>query len=447
MKNINALLNIIQQKQKYFKMIQPAIKSKKIAYEKLITAMGENRGRSLWMPYIGSGHGYKSYVQLLDGSVKLDWITGIGVHFFGHSHRGIIKTAIQASLQDIIMQGNLQSNLEQHLFSECVLNYLKKRSVLRHIFISCTGSMANENAYKIVCQARFPASKLIAFKECFAGRTTLMASLTDNPKYREHIPYFNRFEYIPYYNSQDSQSTKKSLNTLRKIIQKNKNQIAAFIMEPLQGEGGFHTAPSSFFKILIRECHKHKILIWADEIQTFGRTLNLFASEGLGILKDIDILTFGKMAQCAGVLYKKEINPKPGLLSQTFTASTVSLAVGRYIIHQLLQGKFYGLQGRFKEIQNSFQKYFQALIQKHSEWIKDFTCIGTMVAFTVGDGSYDVTQKFLRKLFINGLIAFYCGHGPYRVRFLLPGGVITNREIKDGLKILEATFLEFEGEL
>ena len=87
--------------------IRPPVESLAKELEEKLNAFGEMRGGNLYYPYISSGIGNGPYVELLDGSVKLDFITGIGVHGYGHSHPDLVDAAVDAALCDTVMQGNL----------------------------------------------------------------------------------------------------------------------------------------------------------------------------------------------------------------------------------------------------------------------------------------------------------------------------------------------------
>lgn len=443
-KSWKQIQQLIKQKKTLICKIKAAHPKRKKDYAQIIQNMGQMKGKNLWYPYMGSGLGNGSFVELLDGSIKMDWIIGVGVHFFGHSDLDLLKTAFEASISDLVMQGHLQANKDPYDFSQTMLKYCQKRSHLKHIYLCPSGAMANENALKIIRQYQFPRKRIIAFKHCFAGRTHLMASLTDNPKYREGLPVYKEFDYIPFYNAEDPNSTQKTIEQLKVIFQKKKKQIAALILEPIQGEGGFNSAPPSFFKAIIEECQKEGVLIWADEIQSMGRTTHLFASEKMRMLKNIDILTFGKLTQICGVLYRKELNPKPGLLSQTFMGASTQIAVGTQILNKLINGKFYGKRGKIKIIEDMFIQFFKNLSLQYPHWIRNYVVNGSMVALTPFDGSIHIVNKMLIKLFENGLIAFSCGHGPYKIRFLIPAGCITKQEIQLGFQILTKTFHEID---
>lgn len=424
--------------------IKPPAAGRVEKYKATIDRLNTIRGRNLFYPYLGSGLGNGPYVELLDGSVKIDLINGIGIHLFGHGHPQLVETAIGAALQDVVMQGNLQPNQEYDLLLQQLVQAAGRKSRLRRGWIGTCGTIVNENALKIIRQKNTPARKIMAFHNCFAGRSTLMAEITDNPEYRQGLPVYNEVLYIPFFDPRDPHSGKKSLEAMKHHIDENPKNICGFMFELVQGEGGFNHAPPEFFKPLFELCRQHHIAIWADEIQTFSRTGELFAFEKLGLGEYIDIVTLAKTAQCGAALYTEEYNPKPGLIAGTYTASTVSLAVGHTVLKMLLdeKEKFFGPDGRIQKIHDEFTTMLGDL-QKTTcrEYVKDFGGLGLMVALTPYDGSKERVMKLLQVLFNNGLIAFSCGHGPYKLRFLLPL-VLSSQHIQEIRGVLERSLKE-----
>ena len=415
------------------------------SYKAYLEELTQIRGRNLFYPYLGSGFGHGPYVELQDGSIKLDLINGIGIHLFGHSHPDLIETSLKAAMQDVVMQGNLQPNREYGELLELLVSAASRHSRLKKGWIGTCGTICNENALKIARQKNSPARKILAMKNNFAGRSTLMAEITDNPEYRVGLPRYDEVLYVPFYDSSDPQSAKKSLEALKEHISSNPKNIACFVFEPLQGEGGFNVAPASFFKPLFEVCRENHIAIWADEVQTFSRTGELFAFETLGIGEYIDIVTIAKTAQCGAVLYTEEYNPKPGLIAGTFTASTVSLAAGVKTLKMLLTPKgeaIFGKGGKVQKIHTSFIEMLKRLqTQKCPGLVKDFGGLGLMVAMTPFDGSKEKVMKLLQVLFKNGVIAFSCGHDPFKLRFLLPL-VLEEKHILEAEHILEKSLKE-----
>lgn len=441
---VSELKNEVATLQKDINSVAPPSPEFEADYKTTIENLNVIRGRNLFYPYLGSGMGNGPYVQLADGSVKLDLINGIGIHLFGHSHPQILEAAVMGALQDVVMQGNLQPNREYNELLKILLSAVDKTSRLKKGWIGTCGTIVNENALKIVRQKNSPARKIVAFKNAFAGRSTLMAEITDNPEYRVGLPTYNEVLYIPFFDKEDPNSSSKTLEALRKHISENPKNICCFVFELVQGEGGFNTAPPEFFKPLFELCRQNRIAVWADEIQTFCRTGELFAFQKLGLGDHIDIVTLAKTAQCGAVLYTEEYNPKPGLIAGTFTAATVSLATGLKSLKMLLEGaeRVFGAHGRIEKIYQQFTTMLSQLkAGSCKDLIKDFGGIGLMVSMTPYDGSKDKVMKLLNILFRNGIIAFSCGHGPYKIRFLLPL-VLEPRHIDEIKKILELALQE-----
>src|SRR5690606_20276888 len=122
------------------------------------------------------------------GSVKLDLINGIGVHILGHSHPVVVKGAIEGATSDIIMQGNLQPNREYVQMLEKLSDLATRASRMNYVWLATCGTIANENALKICRQKRNGAKMIIAFSDAFAGRSTMMSEITDNPAYKVGQP-------------------------------------------------------------------------------------------------------------------------------------------------------------------------------------------------------------------------------------------------------------------
>lgn len=413
------------------------------SYRQHLDSMAQVRGRPLHYPYLGSGIGNGPWVELMDGSVKLDMITGIGVQFFGHSDPDLLAAALAAAAGDVVMHGHLQANEEAMRFGEALVEQARRRSRLAHAFLCNSGVMANENALKVCFQKHAPACRVIAFGDCFMGRTWTMAQVGDSAANRVGLPLNTLVDYIPFYDpaaakrlaagdqSGQARFIDLTLARLREYVNRYPGQHACFIFELVQGEGGFNTAPPEFFRELMQACRDARIAVWVDEVQTFGRTTSMFAFESLGLGEFVDVCTVGKMTQCCAALYTEEYNPKAGLLGATFLASAEALAVGRRIIERLASGDYYGPSGRIARHYDLFVKHVRALASKHPEWFPKSTDIddivggmGGMMRFTPFGGKKEPVTKLCNVLFDEGVIAFYCGHGPWHVRLLPPLGVL-----------------------
>lgn len=416
--------------------------SRQVEYKALVNEFGQYRGRELFYPYIGSGAGRGPYVELRDGSIKMDLINGIGIHLMGHSHPEIIEAGVWGSLSDIVVQGNLQPNIEYGQLSKRLVEIASRKSRLKYAWVTTSGSMANENALKACRQKITPARKILAFDAAFAGRTTMMAEITDNPAFKQGLPSYHEVLRLPFYDKKNPKSTELVLAELRRHIAENKGDICSFVFEPMQGEGGYKVAPREFFLPLFEECRKVNIPIWADEVQTFCRTGEFFAFETLGLGEYIDVCTIAKTLQTGATLFTEEINPKPGLIAGTFAGSSAELRVGLRILELMQTEDYLGKNGKIAKIHSDFVGMLDRLNETScAGLLQDAGGLGLMIAVTPLDGSKEKVGQLLTRLYDNGLISFSCGRGPFRLRFLLPA-VMSNDDVARAGEIIEKSILE-----
>lgn len=442
---INKLVELRLEQAKGLTGIKAADPGKKESYAQLMEAYTEVRGRPLFYPYAGTGLGRGPYVELEDGSVKLDFINGIGVHILGHSHPTVMRASIAGSLSDVLMQGHLQMNQEYLQLSQLVID-LAKGSRLQHCWISPSGTMANENAIKMARQKNSPARFVVAMKDSFAGRSTMMAEVTDNPKYKVGLPTYGEVLRIPFYDKNDPQSTEKTLQAFRKHIEDHPKDISCLYFEPMLGEGGYKVAPKEFFIPLFEECRKHGIAIWADEVQTFLRTGEPFAFQTIGFSDYVDIVTIAKTAQCGVTLFTEEYNPQPGLVAGTFASSTPSINSGIEIIKEMKSQSYFGKGGRVEKIHQEFVSKLQKLCEGSCKGhLQDPEGLGLMVAVTPFGGDRDKIIKMLHVMYDKGFIAFGCGKDPFRLRFLVPA-IVESEDLDVACSVIEETILEMKDQ-
>lgn len=400
--------------------IRPSDPEKKSHYTAMLAEFEKLRGGKLWYPYLGSGRGKGALVELLDGSVKYDLISGIGVHW-AHGHPTLIRAALEASMRNTVMQGHLQ----QDILALTLSRLLAQHSGFPHVFITTSGAMANENALKLAFH-HTRKTRILAFERCFMGRTVTLANVTDKAAYREGLPTTIHVDYLPFY---DATHPGLAAQKLREYLHRYPDQHAVLCMEPIQGEGGYYPAPASFFSELIQLAKAAGVLILMDEIQTFGRTEQLLASQTLGISDQVDILTVGKLLQVCATLFRPTLAPKPGLLSQTFTGAGVALATGISILNQLTTEDYLGTSGKIMRISNAFRKRLAELASRYPTALQGPFGYASMLAFTPGDGQMDTAKAQCQRLFDHGIIAFVAGGAPARIRFLLPMGGIEEHDL------------------
>jgi acetylornithine/N-succinyldiaminopimelate aminotransferase len=410
-------------------------------YKKKMDLIAALRGRPLYHPYVGTGAGNGCFVELEDGSVKLDLINGIGIHIMGHSHPRVMKAAVRGALSDVVMQGNLQPNHDYIRLTEKLVQIAGRRSRLKHAWFSTCGTMANENALKMARQKNSPAKYVFAMKNAFAGRSTMMAEVTDNTAYKQGLPEYGEILRIPNYDKKDPQSIEKALRSMKEQYAKHEKDISCFVFEPMLGEGGFVPTPREFFVPLLDFCKLNKIAVWADEVQTFARTGEFFAFETLDLGSYVDLVTIAKTVQLGATLYTEEYNPKPGLIAGTFSGGSSSMTAGLEILEMLEEG-FLGNNGRIAKIHEQFIQGLNELNAGTCQnLVRDAGGMGLMIAFTPFDGKKEQVEALIKVLFKNGMIAFSCGKDPVRIRFLIPA-IIQDHEINLALQIVEKSILE-----
>lgn len=430
---------------------RPPNSSLEAPYKTLLEEAGQLRGRPLMLPYIGTGIGRGALVELGDGSVKYDFISGIGVHVLGHSHPALVEAAIDAALSDTIMQGNLQQNAESVDLARELRGISHRNDArLAHCFLATSGAMANENALKLVYHQKAPASRILAFRSAFAGRTMTLSHITDRPEYRQGLPETIAVDYVPFFDpARPQESTNEATQQLRDHLQQYPHDHAVMMFELIQGEGGVYPGNREFFIALMDILCKHHVPIMIDEIQTFGRTTEPFAFQHFGLDEYVDVVTVGKLLQVCATLFTKQLNPSGPLLSQTFTGSTSAIFAARVILRELLSGDYFGEEGKILKFGNYFIDRLMAIQQRYPAAVDGPFGFGGMIAFTPFGGNPQKAAQLVKALFDAGVLCFMGGQQPARVRFLVPYGAIGYEDIDAVAEILEQTIsrmASLEGE-
>ncbi len=429
----------VREHQASISAIRPPVSELVTTYRAMIEELSELRGGKLYYPFLGSGIGNGTLVELLDGSVKYDFISGIGVHYLGHSHPDLITAGIQAAISDTVMQGNLQQNGD----SLQLCQTLVQAAGMSHCLLTNSGAMANENALKLALQRLHPASRILAFSHCFSGRTWSLSQITDKPLYRQGLPSTIFVDYVPFFNAKDPEgSTAAAVNTLKEHLARYPRQHAVMFFELVQGEGGFHPGSKEFFTQLMTLCRENGVAVLADEVQTFGRLPKLFAYQYFGVQDFVDIVTIGKLSQVCATLFTKDFYPKAGLLSQTYTASTSAIRASSVILHHLLKEHYLGEDGKIARIGSYFTRRLMEIEQRHPTLIQGPYGIGAMIAFTPLGGDHEHVTRFVHALFQAGVISFIAGSNPTRVRFLIPVGAVTEQDIDIVCTIIEQVLID-----
>ncbi|HKP94228.1 MAG TPA: aminotransferase class III-fold pyridoxal phosphate-dependent enzyme [Fibrobacteria bacterium] len=426
--------------------IRPPDPELRRGYAETLARFAANRGASLYYPYLGSGMGRGALVELADGSVKYDFITGIGVHYMGHNHPSLLEAGVDAALENTVMQGNLQQNADsEELLRQLLAAANRKGAKMAHGFLTGSGAMANENALKAIFQKRFPAHRVLAFEHCFAGRTLALSQVTDKAAYRQGLPEMLAVDHVPFYDeARPAESTAEAVAAVKGHLARHPGLHACMIFELIQGEGGGYVpGTAEFFRALMQTLRAAGVAVLADEIQTFGRTSEYFAFQHFGLDEFVDAVTLGKLSQACATLIRAEYRPKPGLVSQTFTAPSVAIRSASVILRAMEEQGFLGPDGKIMRLGRRFTDKLEDLALRRPDLAAGPFGMGGMIAFTPLGGDPDKVARFLRKLFEAGVIGFIAGDKTAKARFLLPVGGVEESDIDAAFPILERVLSDF----
>ena len=313
-----------------------------------------------------------------------------------------------------------------------------------------TGAEAVENSIKIA-RAYTGRSGVIAFSGGFHGRTMMGLALTGKvvPYKAGFGPFPAEVFHAPYPVELHGVSTQDSLDAINHIFKSDIDpaRVAAIILEPVQGEGGFYAAPAEFMRGLRQICDEHGIVLIADEVQTgFGRTGSLFAMEQYDV--EPDLVTFAKSLAggmpLSGVVGRAEIMdaPAPGGLGGTYAGNALSIA-SAHAVMDIIESEH--LCERANQLGDKLKAFVNGLRAQVPQ-ISDVRGPGAMNAVEFidpasGKPSPEFTQKVRLAALKRGLLLLSCGTYANVIRFLYP--LTTPDAVFDeGLAILKEALLE-----
>lgn len=386
----------------------------------------------------------------VEGKRYIDFATGIAVCNTGHTHPVVteaVKEQVDRFSHTCVMVTPYDSAV---LLAEKLNQLAPGQSPKKSMFVT-TGAEAVENAVKIA-RAHTGRRAVIAFDGGYHGRTNFTLGLTGkNAPYKLGFGPFPGDIYrapfpIPFHGVSEEQS----LHALEMLFtcDVEASDVAAIIIEPVQGEGGFYPASNSFLKALREICDAHGIVMIADEIQTgFARTGKFFCMEYSGVEPDLMTVAKGMAGgyPLAGVVGKAEIMdaPAPGGLGGTYAGSPVGCSAALAVIDVIHDEKLVEAAGR---IGSAFKKRLDALQNKYPELVGEIRCDrGAMMAVELiqnGDAEQpnpELTGKLVPAAYEKGLAVLKCGVRGNVFRFL-PALTISDDLIHEGLDIFETVF-------
>ena len=431
---------------------RPADPARAEVYRRVVERFFAHRGGGLWYPYLGSGFGSGPLVELGDGSVKWDLLSGIGVHHFGHLHPDLLDAGLDAALSDTVMQGGLQHNADAAACMDRFVRLAQARTLdggpgssLAHCFLTTSGAMANENSFKMAFQKRalggHPADRMLAFEGTFCGRTLALSAMSDKPGNRVGLPLAMNVDYVPFLDPDDEAgSTRRAVKRLEEHLARWPGHHAGMKLELVIGEGGFYPGSRDFFLALIGPLKEAGVAVICDEIQTFGRTSRPFAFQHFGLDEHVDLVNVGKATQVCCTLFTEAWAPEPGLIAQTFSGATSSIQAANRVLDACAGGGLFDSAdgpGRVTRLGERVRDRVKAYAARHPDRVRGPYGLGCMLAFQAGDGSMEQAKRLCEALYEAGLVAFVCGRAVTRVRFLLPAGGMSPEQADAVCDLLE----------
>ncbi len=413
--------------------------------------------RCVYPVAIARGEG--AMLEDLDGNRFLDWIGGVGVLNIGYSHPEVIAAVKEQADRYFHGMFNIVTHEGYVALAEKLCQIVPVLGDKKRAFFANSGAEANENAVKLA-KAYTKRPNIIVFSGAFHGRTMLTMSMTAKKAYARGMGPFPDGIYrakFPYYYRNPVGLPPESaldyyLNSLQTVFEEASppEQVAAIIVEPLQGEGGFIPAPIEWVQALRQLCDQHGILLIADEVQTgFCRTGRMFASE---YWKEAgaapDIVTCAKSIAAglpiSGIVAREQIMEAvpAGVIGGTYCGNPLACAAALKVIEIMERDR---LAERSADIGRVAMNRFLSW-KKQVPLIGDVRGMGGMLGleFVTDQESRtpngDFVSKLVQEALGRGLMIENAGAAGHVVRFLAPL-TMTDEQLAAGLDILEASIL------
>ena len=389
----------------------------------------------------------------VDGNEYVDFVGGIGVLNVGHNHPRVVE-AIKAQLEQLTHTCFQVAMYEPYVRLAERLNHAMPGAGANKTILFTSGAEATENAIKIA-RAATNRPAVVAFNNSFHGRTLLGMSLTGKTRpYKQNFgPFAPEIYHTPFPYTYRGWTTERALDSLGELFETHvaPDRVAAVIIEPVLGEGGFVPAPTEFLQELSKITQANGILLIADEIQSgFGRTGKMYAIEHSGVTPDM--ITFAKSVAggvpLSGVTGRAEVMdaPAPGGLGGTYAGNPLACAAGLAVFeifdeeNLLERGQAIG-----SRLMDAFCEY-----QRRYPQIGDVRGIGPMLAMEfVQDPQTkkpapELAGQIVDEARDRGLLLLKAGLYANVIRVLVPL-VATDYDIDEALNALEGALAHTFG--
>jgi L-lysine 6-transaminase len=384
----------------------------------------------------------------------------------GFNHPRLITSAFIKQLGEVAVHKPSNSDIYTVEMAEFVDSFRQYAvpSHFKHLFFISGGALAIENGLKTAFDWKIRknmargtteerGTQVIHFKEAFHGRTGYTLSMTNTFNLNK-IKYFPKFTWPRILNPKITfplnasnladvqEREQQALTQIDQAIQKNPDDIAALIIEPIQGEGGDNHFRKEFFKELRRICDTHDIMFIVDEVQTgVGLTGKMWAYEHFDFKPDI--LAFGKKTQVCGIMVsncveenKENVFSVPSRLNSTWGGSLVDMVRCQKYLEIIHDEKL------IHNAEQQGKRLLSGLIEiqeRYPEIISNARGRGLMCAFDLP--TPEQRDAFNKELYKNGLVVLTCGATAIRYR---PALVISEKEIDESLTIINKTLQSFK---
>ena len=378
-------------------------------------------------------------IEDVDGNLFLDFTSGIAVTATGHSHPQVVRAIEEQARKFLHFCGSDFYYAPMAELAEKLCRLVPGASP-KKVFLTNSGTEAVEAAIKL---ARYSTRRthLIAFLGAFHGRTLGSLSLTaSRSSHRAHFgPLLPDVHHVPY--------GIEGIHALENKLFRHEmrpDEVAAIVVEPIQGEGGYVVPPADFLGKLREICERHGILLVADEIQTgFGRTGKMFACEHWGVEPDILCVAKGIASglPLGAMIARSDISSwTPGTHGSTFGGNPVACAAALATI-ELLEN---GLVRNAAEVGAYLKERLVELKEKHAA-MSDVRGLGLMIGVELAKTDSARTpdsqlrDQVMRRSFEKGLLLLGCGESTIR---FCPPLIITKAEADTAVDIFAATLKE-----
>lgn len=404
--------------------------------------------------------GEGAMIEDVDGNKFLDWIGGVGVLNIGYSQPEVVEVVKEQADKFFHGMFNVVTHEGYVALAEKLTQIAPVRGEEKKAYFANSGAEADENAVK-VAKAYTKRPNIIVFSGAFHGRTFLTMTMTSKKAYTTGMgPLANgvfRAQFPYFYRNPEGMPQEKAVDYYMKSITDVFEQcgaadtVAAVVVEPLQGEGGFIPAPLEWIKAVRELCDKHGILLIADEVQSgFCRTGRMFASEywkEVGVQPDI-IATAKSIAAgvpLSAIVASREImdSVAPGTIGGTFCGNPLACAAALKTIEIMERDH---LAERSCEIGEKVTARYHKIMEKYPI-IGDVRGLGGMIGIEfvkdkeTKEPAPELTAAIIQNCAKHGLMVEGAGTYGNVIRFLAPL-VMTDEQLEAGLDIFEKAIAE-----